>query len=321
MLRRGGRLRILAGNPLLHLFQILGTFIFLNLVVAVILENFSSLSSLDPSLVSASDIETFKDAWAELDPDADNYIPSRDLLTLVLRLPPPMGLNGAGDAVDAQRLILKLSIHQVDGNVAFQDVVAALTRHSYYAHKSVNSNDLDGLDVPEPPKPPPLPGSRAAQGKSGRTGADLFAEDLPSVRRVYALQVIEKHMQRKMGGSWKSTHQGQRDLNHYREVAVVPPAGYLATMPQTPPRLGSIHEEGEGSIGYSEVDVQLAENLLRTKEKRVRQPAANDFASHAATCEFRKPVGADAKPVIDTGRRRGGSRGASSGRPRQSARV
>ena len=42
-------------------FQILGSFVFLNLVVAVILENFSSLGNLNPDLVSAADIEIFKE--------------------------------------------------------------------------------------------------------------------------------------------------------------------------------------------------------------------------------------------------------------------
>lgn len=63
-------------------FTIIGSFVLLNLLVAVILENFSSLSSLNPSLVSAADIDLFKDIWAELDPDADQLIPSRDLITV-----------------------------------------------------------------------------------------------------------------------------------------------------------------------------------------------------------------------------------------------
>ena len=42
-------------------YQIIGSFVFLNLVVAVILENFSSLGNLNPDLVSAADIEIFKE--------------------------------------------------------------------------------------------------------------------------------------------------------------------------------------------------------------------------------------------------------------------
>ena len=40
-------------------------------VVAVILENFTSLGNLNPDLVSAHDIQEFKEAWAAYDPDGD----------------------------------------------------------------------------------------------------------------------------------------------------------------------------------------------------------------------------------------------------------
>ena len=38
-------------------FQVLGSFVFLNLIVAVILENFASLHNLDPDLISAHDLD------------------------------------------------------------------------------------------------------------------------------------------------------------------------------------------------------------------------------------------------------------------------
>ena len=57
--------------------QILGSFVFLNLVVAIILENFTSLGKENPKLVTGNDVERFKEVWAEFDPDADNYIPAR----------------------------------------------------------------------------------------------------------------------------------------------------------------------------------------------------------------------------------------------------
>ena len=46
-------------------FTVIGTFVLLNLVVAVILENFTALSDLDPQLVSASDIADLGDEWAK----------------------------------------------------------------------------------------------------------------------------------------------------------------------------------------------------------------------------------------------------------------
>ena len=108
--------------PYFFSFQVIGCFVFLNLVVAVILENFSSLGSQNPFLVSSADIEGFKEIWAEFDPDADNFIPSSDLPRLVLTVPPPMGLKGVGDQTDARKLILGLSLKQTRGQVSFQEV-------------------------------------------------------------------------------------------------------------------------------------------------------------------------------------------------------
>ena len=126
-----------AALPYFVSFQVVGVFVFLNLIVAIILENFSALGSQNPDVVSAADIETFKDIWVEFDPDADNYIPSKDLPRLVLALPPPMGLNGVGDEQDARKLCTELqNLNQKGGQISFQDTLTALTRHSYFNKKS-----------------------------------------------------------------------------------------------------------------------------------------------------------------------------------------
>ena len=57
--------------------------------------------------------------------------------------------------------------------------------------------------MPELPSPPPLHSGAVAASSN----AQQFAADLPSVRRVYALQVIEKHMlassNRPEGSRWR----------------------------------------------------------------------------------------------------------------------
>ena len=63
----------LAAIPYFISFQIIGSFIFLNLVVAVILENFATLHFVSPELVSSADLETFSDAWSIYDPEAVCY--------------------------------------------------------------------------------------------------------------------------------------------------------------------------------------------------------------------------------------------------------
>ena len=54
--------------PYFITFQIIGSFVFLNLIVAVILENFANLYNIDTTLVSSYDLEMFSEAWQEVCP-------------------------------------------------------------------------------------------------------------------------------------------------------------------------------------------------------------------------------------------------------------
>ena len=102
---------------LTYLPQIIGSFVFLNLVVAVILENFEKMSNVNSNLVSASDLELFSEAWAVYDPDADNYIPVTDVPELLLKVPPPLGVKGRPKR-HAVKLCLLLRLETRDGQVS-----------------------------------------------------------------------------------------------------------------------------------------------------------------------------------------------------------
>lgn len=317
-------------------FQVLGTFVFLNLVVAIILENFSSLGNMNPDLVSAADIETFKEAWTELDPDvsgasrlectvdvfeasfyfppvytihclfccdsqADNYIASKDLVTLVLRVPPPMGLSGVGDPIDAQRLCLKLSVTQVGGMVSFGDVLTALTKLNYTSKAPGDSTEFMSLGEPQLAAAPPLPVNKALT--RGKTNADMFASDLPSARRVFALQVIEKHLQmrQQQGGAWNSRLSSEA-REEREKPPPVPRAGYIASLDHTPgetnpssPTARSRPLKSERQLSLEEVPgvarmarmSQDAEMVAATAELAAigeDRAAMNDGHTQAGTC-------------------------------------
>ncbi len=124
----------LAAIPFFVSFQFLGSFVFLNLVVAVILENFTTLGNVNLSVVSRDDLENFREAWAEFDPDANHLIRSELLPKLLLKIPPPMGLpekkrtrgNMLATFATAQAYcaLLKKDFGLVehDGEVRFQEV-------------------------------------------------------------------------------------------------------------------------------------------------------------------------------------------------------
>ena len=86
------------------MFSRLGSFVLLNLVVAIILENFTTLGNVNPNLISSNDIANFKEAWAEIDPDANGLAPISDLANVLNALPPPMGFKGKGGAWNTARV-------------------------------------------------------------------------------------------------------------------------------------------------------------------------------------------------------------------------
>ena len=90
-------------------FYILGSFIFLNLIVAVVLDNFGRLHNVNPKLASATDLELFADAWAVHDPDATGFITFDKLPEVLLLVPEPLGLKGARKPFGRKEEPLKLA--------------------------------------------------------------------------------------------------------------------------------------------------------------------------------------------------------------------
>ncbi len=74
-------------------FVLFGSFIFLNLVIAVVLENFSLMLKLDAGPITPLDIREFEAKWVTFDPRAKGYIMQADLKKLFFSIPPPLGLE------------------------------------------------------------------------------------------------------------------------------------------------------------------------------------------------------------------------------------
>jgi hypothetical protein len=134
--------------PYFIAFTIIGTFVMLNLVVAVILENFTSLGNVNPDLVSTNDIVEYKEVWGYYDPDADGMIPAKSLPSLVMDLPPPLGVKGTklDSQTKAFRFCLSLGLTQKNGEVAFKQVLDALIQRNY-GDKKVKLADGDAPDA------------------------------------------------------------------------------------------------------------------------------------------------------------------------------
>lgn len=85
--------------PFFVSFVLVGQFMMLNLLVAVVLEEFSRETTLsdDERGVTLADLDAFREVWGKLAAEADlsnaNLMPAKNLKLLLTRLPPPLGLE------------------------------------------------------------------------------------------------------------------------------------------------------------------------------------------------------------------------------------
>eukprot|EP01025_Chloroclados_australasicus_P020054 TRINITY_DN21087_c0_g1_i1.p1 TRINITY_DN21087_c0_g1~~TRINITY_DN21087_c0_g1_i1.p1 ORF type:complete len:530 (-),score=83.48 TRINITY_DN21087_c0_g1_i1:316-1821(-) len=109
------------------MFTVCGAFIMLNLVVAVVLENFSISKTNEEYKIGVEDIEEFSKVWSEFDPDGVGYISVYSLNNFLLDLPKPLGLKGRslgrGQMLQFQK---EAAIKASSNNVYYQDVLMAL---------------------------------------------------------------------------------------------------------------------------------------------------------------------------------------------------
>eukprot|EP00820_Chromera_velia_P027705 Cvel_36109.t1-p1 / transcript=Cvel_36109.t1 / gene=Cvel_36109 / organism=Chromera_velia_CCMP2878 / gene_product=hypothetical protein / transcript_product=hypothetical protein / location=Cvel_scaffold6944:138-2066(+) / protein_length=112 / sequence_SO=supercontig / SO=protein_coding / is_pseudo=false len=100
---------------------------FLNLFIAVIIENFSDIAEDRFQLISEADMEGFRLAWANFCPHRELFLPTHKLHLLLCQLDPPLGFKG--EIMDKQQLlhvIANLGLKDHRGRVHFTEVLWSL---------------------------------------------------------------------------------------------------------------------------------------------------------------------------------------------------
>jgi hypothetical protein len=187
-------------------FQIIGSFVLLNVIVAVILEAFTSISSQDIRIVQITDLEYFREMWSTFDLDGDSYISAMDMPDLLLKVPRPLGYKGFASRNKVVRICVGLKFKLHGGQVAFHEVLVALIRHNFNVVMSRDPAKFGGGDpekmmeelkshIPAtatpPPPPPPPPPPRGAKFSPAEKFARNMHEGDASL--VFALDVISKY--------------------------------------------------------------------------------------------------------------------------------
>ena len=118
-----------AGAPLYFItFIIFGSFVTLNLLIAVVLDNFSNNRKEDGVTVTDDDIDAFAVAWSRVDPEATGFIPVTGVATLIKLAPPPLGVRGLKiSRLGLLRFQKNLNLKVESNYMHYQDVLQAVT--------------------------------------------------------------------------------------------------------------------------------------------------------------------------------------------------
>ena len=146
------------------LFILICGFVMLNLVIAVILDNFQSYSGNVDLPISEEDFTHFALEWGRIDRGGSYYIAVEKLPKLLKRLSAPLGVKNLPKGMIKRSLILTLftcNVSVEEGKVHFSSVLKALAAR------------LDGI---EPPPDPPK--RRKRRGSVGSTISEAEEEEL-----------------------------------------------------------------------------------------------------------------------------------------------
>jgi len=178
-------------------------FIMFNLLIAVVLEQFSAVMKQDQAVVRPDHYIAFAVEWARFDPNCTHWISIKDLVVLLKRLPPPLGMREGTSPVHA--LGESLYIPSYKGRVHFVETVTALIRHAYDSLESdegLNMSEFVSkyMDSSNPRPLPLITMCYAIQREFPSVAEFLFesGEDSSDVLQTYAAMRMQALQRGKM---------------------------------------------------------------------------------------------------------------------------
>ena len=112
--------------------MIVGSSLLFNLVIAILLDEFSSRGKSDGFKITPDDLDNFAKLWSKFDPEATLSIPLNRVPTFLLDLGEPLG-SAAGTSLAGARLTaIKLAIPITNGKVNFVETFCACAREALH---------------------------------------------------------------------------------------------------------------------------------------------------------------------------------------------
>lgn len=115
------------------LYQFLGALLMMNLMVGVVVDEFSNTSIQQNMRVPQTAISEFQEMWIKLDPDGTGFISCHYLPGLISRLLPPLGVKGTTGYAQLPKVTILRKLEAAwlplrYGQVQFQETLFALAR-------------------------------------------------------------------------------------------------------------------------------------------------------------------------------------------------
>lgn len=111
------------------LYMVIVSYLLFNLLIAIVLEEFSVKMRQEQLYVCPRDIAQFVEAWRRYDTNGTHFIPATEVPVLLRALEPPLGVGTGSLHVLAFQEALYIPSH--DGNVHYVEVFTALLKHAY----------------------------------------------------------------------------------------------------------------------------------------------------------------------------------------------
>jgi len=121
-------------------YMIVASYLLFQLIVAVVLEQFSSAAQEDDAVVTPDDIEAYAVTWRDMDPDNTQYISLAQLPIFFKSLDPPLGVGP--NVTNSEMMdffgMIELRLHGHQGQAHYVDTFFSLVKNAYqkkYEHR------------------------------------------------------------------------------------------------------------------------------------------------------------------------------------------
>jgi len=112
-------------------YMFVGASLMFNLVIAILLDEFSSMGASDHYEITPDNVGEFAQAWQDLDPSATFQIPCKKLPVLLRMVQPPLGVGKDASPAEAHLMLLKVNAPLHQGQAHFVETFVALVRFAY----------------------------------------------------------------------------------------------------------------------------------------------------------------------------------------------